>query len=175
MVYQFTVKNIDQANVSILGYASVFNIIDHYNDIILAGAFKKSIKLHNKKNNIKFLWQHDYKNPIGIINLLSEDSYGLLIEGSINSSINKGKEAISLIRQGAINGLSVGFVSKDSGYNKNGYREIKEAELWEVSIVTFPANPNACINTIDQNSQLKTLALSIKDANYSIKKLIQIT
>ena len=61
------------------------------------------------------------------------------------------------------------------GYNKNGYREIKEAELWEVSIVTFPANPNACINTIDQNSQLKTLALSIKDANYSIKKLIQIT
>ncbi len=74
-----------------------------------------------------------------------EDDYGLKVEAVINNKIEKGKEAIELVRQGAVDSLSVGFNIKLSNYNNLNQRIIIEAELIEVSIVTFPANYHAKI------------------------------
>jgi len=126
--------------VVITGYASVYNVADYHNDLIVKGAFATA-----SHGNIKFLWQHDSKKPIGIITHLSEDDHGLKMEAVINNKVKAGCEAIELIKQGAIDGLSIGFYIKNSVYNDAKQRVITEAELLEVSIVTFPANQNAKI------------------------------
>ena len=140
---KLTVKATTKNHVTISGYASVFGVVDNHNDIVVAGAFGK-----RPRRDIKFLWQHDQAKPIGVVSSILEDEYGLYVECNINSTTVLGQEAISLIDQGAINGLSIGFVTKDAQYNDLGQREITAADLYEVSIVTFPANEDATINRI---------------------------
>ncbi|XVN44698.1 MAG: HK97 family phage prohead protease [Rickettsia hoogstraalii] len=80
---------------------------DHHNDLISKGAFANA-----SHHNVKFLWQHDSKKPIGIITHLAEDDHGLKMEAMINNKVKAGVEAIELIKQGAIDGLSIGFYIK---------------------------------------------------------------
>jgi HK97 family phage prohead protease len=134
------IKSATDNEVVIVGYASVYNLADYHNDLIVKGAFASV-----NHNNVRFLWQHDSKKPIGVITYLSEDDYGLKMEAVINNKVKAGSEAIELIKQGAIDGLSIGFYVKMSNYNEVKQRVITEAELVEVSIVTFPANRNAKI------------------------------
>lgn len=142
------VKHSTTNHVTIGGYASVFGIVDSQNDVIVKGAFLSAI--HNAKN-IKFLWQHDPNTPIGIIKIVAEDDYGLYIEAEINGCTNQGKEALELIKQGAITSFSIGFTVQKSHYNSSSNREITEANLWEISVVTFPANDKAQIHQIKQS------------------------
>lgn len=138
------VKSATNDCVIIGGYASVFGVLDSHNDIVIKGAFSD---LHPIES-IKFLWQHDTTKPIGVVTSASEDQYGLYIEASINMSTQQGREAISLVKQGAVSSFSVGFTVQKSHHNSNGMREILSAKLWEVSIVTFPANNYAQISHI---------------------------
>ncbi len=142
-----TIKSITNNHVVIAGYASVYNIADQHNDMIVKGAFASADHL-----NTKLLWQHDWQKPIGIIKTLTEDNYGLKIEAAINNRIEAGREAIELVRQGAVDSLSIGFNIKLANYNKLNQRIITEAELVEVSIVTFPANQHAKISHITKQT-----------------------
>lgn len=126
----------NNSNESIIyGYASVFNVKDAAGDIILPGAFKESLQ---SNPNIKLLWQHKYDVPIGVVQKLYEDQYGLFMEAYIITELKKGKEAAILLKHNAINGLSIGFKMQDYFYGKDA-RYIKKAILLEVSVVTFPA------------------------------------
>ena len=136
----FLIKAVGLENTIISGYASVFNIVDSQNDIVQKGAFKDT-----KAENIKLLWQHDTLKPIGIIKSLYEDDYGLKIQAEINNRILLGKETTELVRQKAIDGLSIGFCAKDFEYDNQGVRLLKKVDLMEISVVTFPANRNAGI------------------------------
>ncbi|WP_425363361.1 phage major capsid protein [Candidatus Tisiphia endosymbiont of Hybos culiciformis] len=142
-IQNLIIKSITDNSVVISGYASVYNISDQHNDLIAKGAFASA-----DHSLIKFLWQHDWQQPIGVIKSLTEDDYGLKVEAIINNKIEKGKEAIELVRQGAVDGLSIGFNIKRANYNNVNQRIITEAELIEVSIVTFPANDHAKISHI---------------------------
>ncbi len=122
----------------ISGYASVFDVVDSHNDIIVKGAFDSTIRSRAEK--IKLLWQHDPKFPIGKITQIYEDAYGLYIEASITSGTEKGREAIDLFSKNIINGLSIGFNTQKSYIREDNKRIITELELWEISVVTFPAN-----------------------------------
>lgn len=148
------IKSLEAGGLRISGYASVFNVVDSHEDIIEAGAFSNTIQ-NNK--SVKLLWQHDTKNPIGRINKIIEDNYGLFIEAIITSGTNKGREAIDLVEKEIINGLSIGFTINNSYTKACGHRVITNISLWEVSIVTFPANQRA---SILQNHH-KNLALYI--------------
>ena len=167
----FIVKSANNNEAIVSGYASVFNSPDQDNDIITKGTFTSGLD-----RQVKFLWQHDAKKPIGVIISLCEDEIGLKVEAQINSKIETGKEAIELIRQGAVNGLSIGFNILSSEYNELGQRIITEAELIEISIVTFPANKQAQIHYIDNDGELKKQEkseyLKLKDV---LKKLEFIT
>jgi len=162
----FIVKSRRKDNTVISGYASVFGVIDTHNDLVVKGAFKNA-----ESHKVKLLWQHDVTKPIGIISLLKEDEYGLLLEAEININTVAGAEAAELIKQKAVAGLSIGFSINSSDYNKEGSRVISDVELREISIVTFPANQHAeiqCIKEIDvtdsllEQKNLKELAKLIK-------------
>jgi HK97 family phage prohead protease len=131
----------------------VYGIADSQNDIIKKGAFKSS-----ENHQVKLLWQHDVTKPIGIVKFIEEDEYGLKVEAEINNKITAGAEATELIKQKAICGLSVGFTIRSSDYDRQGARVIDDAELMEISIVTFPANTRAQINKIkDSETQSGSL------------------
>lgn len=118
------------------GYASIFNVEDSYNDVVLPKAFSKTLQT---KSNIKLLWQHQADKPIGYFNIIKEDNIGLYVEGQILLDLKQGKEAYDLIKSKAVNGLSIGYKVNDFEYDQNT-RKLKDIELFEISIVTFPAN-----------------------------------
>jgi len=138
------IKSSTDDHVSVSGYASVFDLVDSHNDVIVKGAFAKT----KSSRNIKFLWQHDRTQPIGVINMFHEDEHGLYVEATINTQTQQGKEAIALVKQGAINGLSIGFNILKADYNKDGKREITLVDLWEISLVTFPSNDQAQLSHV---------------------------
>jgi HK97 family phage prohead protease len=168
---QYEIKSSTINNTYFEGYASVFGVIDHHNDVVVKGAFKSSL---DKK--IKLLWQHDIQKPIGIVVKLYEDDFGLKIEGEINNKITAGLEASELIRQKAIDGLSIGFAIKSSEYNQKGQRVITDIDLLEISIVTFPANSEAQIINLKAKNTLKQInyIASLKKLEILSKRLINI-
>ncbi|MFZ9960062.1 MAG: HK97 family phage prohead protease [Candidatus Limnocylindrus sp.] len=132
------------------GYGSVFGVRDSYEDVISPGAFAKSIAEHRANGTMPaLLWQHDADKPIGVWEEVKEDSKGLMLRGRLAMDTARGKEAYSLLKMGALNGLSIGFVAKSWDYDtETDIRTLTAVELWEVSIVTFPANGKARITNI---------------------------
>jgi HK97 family phage prohead protease len=131
------------------GYASVFDYLDSHNEIIVKGAFLKSIQRHNRESlKVKLLWQHDTQKPIGVINQISEDNKGLFVDVALNSSVNQAREVAALVKQKAVDSFSIGFDIEKYRINNLGQREITQVDLWEVSVVTFPANQEAKIENI---------------------------
>jgi HK97 family phage major capsid protein/HK97 family phage prohead protease len=137
----------DQEGI-ISGYASVFNLIDEHNDIINKGAFNNLLD-----NKVKLLWQHKSEEPIGVIEQLTEDDYGLFFKARLLLEVPTAKAAYSLIKNQAISGVSIGFKPTKFSY-KGDVRIIEKLDLWEISIVTFPANEQARVTEIKNNQQL---------------------
>lgn len=133
-----------EGGVEIKGYASFFDAVDQGNDVVQRGAYGASlIALKAAGRGVKMLWQHDPAQPIGVWDEVREDGRGLFVKGRILQSVEKGREAISLIEAGAIDGLSIGYRTVKSTKNTKGQRLLQELELWEVSLVTFPMLPSA--------------------------------
>lgn len=132
------------------GYGSVFGVKDSYDDVIEKGAFLSSIADHKAAGTMPaMLWQHNSDEPIGIWRDVSEDDRGLRIKGQLALDTVRGKEAFALMKMGALNGLSIGFVTvKSARDNATDVRTITEIELWEISLVTFPANTKARVTGI---------------------------
>ena len=132
------------------GYGSVFGNKDLGNDVIEKGAFTKSIKRRTNKG-IKLLYQHKSDMPIGVFDEIREDDHGLVVKGRLALKTQAGAEAYELLKMGALDGLSIGFRVNPSevSYDKrNNKRMIKEVDLMEVSLVTFPMNPQATVRSV---------------------------
>jgi HK97 family phage prohead protease len=153
----FEIKAVN-ADGTVEGYGSVFGVKDSYADIIQKGAFVKSIAAHREgKSMPAMLWQHDASQPIGIWTEMSEDANGLKLKGKLAMDTVKGSEAHALLKMGAINGLSIGFMAKQSSYDEETeIRTLTEVELWEVSLVTFPANTKARVTNVKSADELQT-------------------
>jgi HK97 family phage prohead protease len=135
---------------TIEGYGSVFGVRDDYDDVIAAGAFVDSLKAHKAATTMPaMLWQHDADEPIGVWSEMTEDAKGLRVVGQLALATTRGKEAHALLKLGALNGLSIGFVSKQWSYDRETeVRTLTEIDLWEVSLVTFPANSKARVTNV---------------------------
>lgn len=132
----------DKAGIE--GYASLFGAVDQGGDVVEKGAYARSIKaLAGEGRKVKMLWQHDPAQPIGVWDEVREDGRGLWVKGRLLDATQKGREAIALIGAGAIDGLSIGYRAVKATKNDKGQRLLKELELWEVSLVTFPMLPGA--------------------------------
>lgn len=133
------------AEGTIEGYGSIYGVTDLGGDIVQPGAFSTSLKSGRK---VKMLLQHDTDDLIGVWNEVSEDGTGLRVKGRILTSIQAGRDALELARAGALDGLSIGYRTIKCAANDLGERLISEAELWEVSLVTFPMNELARIDAV---------------------------
>ena len=132
------------------GYGSVFGNKDLGNDVIEKGAFAQSLK-RKKPHMVKLLYQHKSDMPIGVFDEIKEDDHGLYIKGRLALKTQAGAEAYELLKMGALDGLSIGFrVNPDQvSYDKRSQRRyIKEVDLMEVSLVTFPMNPKATVRAV---------------------------
>lgn len=129
---------------AISGYASLFGVADQGGDTVAPGAYARSLEqLAQRGCRVKLLWQHDPGQPIGIWDEVFEDTRGLFVRGRILTELEKGREAVSLIEAGAIDGLSIGYRTRRAAKGAEGGRLLQELELWEVSVVTFPMLPEA--------------------------------
>ena len=155
--YTLSIKAVGEDG-SIEGYGSVFGVRDNYDDVIAAGAFKSTLAAHKAEGTMPaMLWQHDPSQPIGIWTEMREDAKGLLIKGKLALETRQGAEAYALLKLGALTGLSIGFIAKQWGYDRDTeVRNLTEIDLWEVSMVTFPANEKARVTGVKSSSDLAT-------------------
>jgi hypothetical protein len=148
------------------GYASVFGIIDSQNDVVMKGAFQNSLK--KRAGDVKLLWQHQVGEPIGVFSLIREDSHGLYVEGRLLLDLQRGREAYSLLKNGAIKGLSIGYSVVAADYNgDDNIRLITDLQLWEISLVTFPANEAAVVTSVKENPSLRTERSNLDLVDYN--------
>lgn len=137
------------------GYGSVFGVVDSYQEVVAPGAFKES--LDGRVPSL--LWQHRSGEPIGVYTTVKEDNVGLHVEGKLALKTTRGSEAYELLKMGAISGLSIGFVTREDSYDRvTGVRTLKKVDLWEVSLVTFPANEAARVANVKSIESITTLS-----------------
>lgn len=130
------------------GYGSVFGVKDSYADIVMPGAFQKSLAAWQEKGRLPaLLWQHDMAEPIGVYTEMREDSTGLYVKGRLLIEDDPlAKRAYAHMKAGSLSGLSIGYILNDYEYDKDKSAFLlKEIDLWEISLVTFPANDEARI------------------------------
>ncbi len=140
---------------SFSGYASIFDLVDQGNDKVAKGAFVNSLK-NRKPNSVRMLFQHDPDEPIGCWKKIKEDAKGLYVEGKITRGVRRSEEILELMREGALDGLSIGFKTKRARINPvTKIRTILAADLWEISIVTFPLLEEARIEMVKSHSLRK--------------------
>jgi HK97 family phage prohead protease len=143
----FELKSIDESGV-FEGIASVYGNIDSYGDIVEPGAFSKSIQERGKQ--IPVLWQHG--EPIGIGEVYDAGSH-LGIKGRILETVTQGADAIKLAKAGIVKGLSIGYRTVKNQWDaERKANKLLEVKLYEVSLVTFPANELASLTAIKSES-----------------------
>jgi HK97 family phage prohead protease len=124
------------------GYASVFNRLDAGGDIVMPGAFSKS--LGKRRDRIRLLFQHDPKEPVGTWDAIGEDVHGLFVAGRLVEGVPRADALRRLIEKGALDGLSIGFRTVKAT-REGGHRKLWQIDLFEISIVTFPMMEDARI------------------------------
>lgn len=146
---------------SFSGYASLFGKVDLARDAVEPGAFARSLRRRGPES-VRMLFQHDPNQPIGRWTEIREDGRGLFVRGKLTPGVARSREVLALMRSGALDGLSIGFrtvrAKKHSG---TGVRTILEADLWEISVVTFPMLPEARIDRVKGQAGLTRLRRDI--------------
>lgn len=164
---QFQVKDMTEAG-SFCGLGSVYGNVDDGGDIVSPNAFAKSLAVWKSKGRMPaLLWQHNQRQPIGAYQKMDETPDGLYVEGSLALKTQQGREAYELLKMSAISGLSIGYMSLEDDYDaKTGVRTIKSADLYEVSLVTFPMNDAArvsAVKTIEKIGDLTSAETYLRD------------
>ena len=146
--HKFNRVELEGGDGTIAGYASVFGAVDLGRDAVERGAFEKSLTTRGA-TGIRMLFQHDPAQVIGRWTAIREDARGLYVEGKISTDVAKGREVLALLRNGGLDGLSIGFRTvKARKEARTGVRRILEADLWEISVVTFPMLPQARVTAV---------------------------
>lgn len=154
------------------GYAAVFGNVDLGDDIILPGAFKSAKTTNDGKLRIAI--GHQLDKLAGKATFV-QDERGLYVEGKLSLGVSYVQDAYELMKDGVLNGLSVGFNIIRDGVDyeeREGkyIRIIKAAELWEFSLVPFGMNPEALVDSVkavsirDFEAQLRGLGYSQTEA-----------
>lgn len=127
------------------GYGSVFGNKDWGDDVVMPGAFSRTLAEHKNDGSLPMMfWMHDPSRVPGKWLEMSEDSNGLYVKGVL-ADTELGNEIHTLLGMKAVGGLSIGYITRDQDFDNDGARLIKDADLLETSIVSIPMNPKAQI------------------------------
>jgi HK97 family phage prohead protease len=164
------------------GHGAVFGNIDAYDDVIKKGAFKVTLKEWKAKGKLpKMLLQHgggffggaaDDMVPIGKWEEMREDEIGLYVKGRLfDVATDRAQATYAAVKAGELDGLSIGYRTRKFDMdNETGVRTLTEIELWETSIVTFPANDAARIEAVKAAADITEREFEelLRDAGCSI-------
>lgn len=125
------------------GHGSVFGNTDLGGDVVMPGAFSRTLAKHRTEGNWpQMFWMHNPSQVPGKWLEMSEDENGLRVKGVL-ADTPLGNEIHTLLTMDAVRGLSIGYQVTDDEWKDDGTRLLKEVELWEVSVVSLPMNPLA--------------------------------
>ena len=145
---------------SFSGYASTFDNVDEGGDVVLPGAFRGSLA----RRTPRLLWQHDISEPIGKVLALDEDDHGLHGDFLL-SRTTRGHDAYQLLKDGAIDAMSIGYIPEEKSLSPDGVRQLKSVDLFEVSLVSLPMNQEARVTAV------KAVSISSPTSGPSIASL----
>lgn len=185
--FTFKMKSFDEETGTFEGYASTFKGVDLAGDMIMPGAFVRTLNNRNGKA-LPLLWQHDPYEPIGMVTEAFEDDNGLKFKGKIIMECEASRQKYALLKEGAISGISIGYDTVKSEAVAEGEllingkacrRKLQEIKLWEISLVTFPCNEDAqvdrlSIKNMDEISgNMADMASSIQSLMTKITELVE--
>ena len=172
----FEVKSLDEGG-HFEGYASVFGVQDYDGDVIVKGAFRKSIDKYRASSRMpKMLWQHDMRDICGKWQEMYEDDRGLFVKGSLILDTQRGREAYALMKAGVLDGMSIGFNVVEAGPSdqRSHGRVIEEVDLWEVSLVTWGANPDALVTNVKARKSIRDFERFLRDAGFTRSEAVAV-
>ncbi|HSI42390.1 MAG TPA: HK97 family phage prohead protease [Xanthobacteraceae bacterium] len=134
------------------GYAALFGRVDLGRDLIVPGAFTESLRRRGPAG-VRMLFQHDPAEPIGVWLELKEDANGLYARGRLTPEVARAREVLALMRAGALDGLSIGFRTVEGRTDpRSRVRRLSRVDLWEISVVTFPMQPDARVAAVTRGA-----------------------
>jgi len=149
-----TLADVDEKMGIVKGYGSVFGNKDSDGDVIMRGAYRKTLQENGYR--VKYLYQHDMDKPLGKMSELYEDEKGLAFVAEVPKT-TLGMDVMELMKAGVITENSVGIVPIQKEQQED-YRELKEVKLYEISAVTYAANDQAMITDVKGNQSLEVVA-----------------
>lgn len=158
------------------GYASVFNNVDLGGDVVVPGAFTKTLKERLKKGAIKLMDSHKVGEGtaavIGVVADAKEDERGLWFRGKL-SSVQRAQEIRTKVKEGILNALSFGYdVVKSTSDPKSGVQYLKELKLHEVSVVIWGMNPLAELTAAKSITSLQPFKLAAVDHQWNAEEAL---
>lgn len=173
------------------GYASVFGGVDSYRDTIMPGAYKsviERIKAGSARMPKMFINHKSYELPVGKWLSMEEDAKGLLMSGELTPGMTEAQTVKAAMQHGTIDGLSIGYglngddVEYEDEEEYGRVRVIKNiSELYEISIVTYPADDAARVDltsvksALDQVESIKEFEDFLREAGGFSKSLATAT
>lgn len=145
--FKFEVKAEGEDAGRFTGRASVYGVVDSYNDVVMPGCFADFLAANGPR--IKVLSQHDPSNAIGIAELSDTDT-ALLANGQLVLDLASARDEYIRLKNGLIDGISIGYDVAPGGasFDADGIRRLHKLNLWEISLVTFPANTFARVTDV---------------------------
>jgi HK97 family phage prohead protease len=150
---------------------------DYYKDVVVPGAFKKSLAEWKARNSMPaLLWQHNSAQPLGVYEEMFEDDRGLYVRGKLlKDYVHQAGEAYALMKAGAVTGLSIGYRTIVDEYDREtGITTLKELDLWEVSAVTFPANDLARVESVKNVKTKRDFENFLRESGFTKSEAVRI-
>lgn len=130
------------------GYGSIFGNVDLGGDIVLPGAYAKSLAEHKAAGTMPLMyWMHQPDQVPGVWKEMAEDKDGLYVRGELVDTA-LGRDVRVLLENKAVRGLSIGYQATDVGWDRDGNRLLKQVGLHEVSVVSRAMNPLARVEAM---------------------------
>lgn len=143
------------------GYASVFDVVDQGLDVVASGAFTQSLA----DRMPKLLWQHDSDQIIGKWEEVREDERGLFVKGRLFKDLQQGREAMTLLKEGVLDSMSIGFRVVEAMEEAGGrVRRLLKIDLFEISLVTFPMLIEAMVTSVKSCETERDFEKFLRDA-----------
>ena len=169
--FEYKFSNEDEGSFE--GHAAIFNVADRMDDIIIKGAFKKSLHKHPAKK-IKMLLGHDLAAMVGVWDEVKEDSKGLAVKGHLLMQLQSAQDTMVLLKEGVLDSMSIGFMTLKSQFDeKRDGRDLLEIDLFEISLVAIPAQPGALVTSVKSVSPedivtKRDLERALREADFSV-------
>lgn len=162
----FDIKTLDDSG-HIEGLLAGFGNVDHGGDQLTPGCLAKSLA---GRKTFPMLLGHDLKRPIGAWREWSDQADGLYVKGKMTLCTRDAQEAAALVKDGALTGLSIGWLPVQSSFDHKGVRVVTEAEIFEGSLVAVPMNERSRVTSIKTITNARDIAELLQEGGMSGRK-----